>query len=213
MISQTILTMNVAVINLSEAVKKVLEMIQLKEGAYVCVSNVHMCMEAFDSAQFRTVINQADLVIPDGKPLSVAQKLLGHKNACHIRGQNIFSTLCEVSGEEQINIGFYGGDSDVVLGRVKSKLRSEYSDIRITYAFASPFRSLDDKEDADVVEQINAAVVDVLLVGIGCPKQEYWMAEHKGKLNCVMLGVGAAFDFISGNKNHAPRWMKNAGLE
>jgi len=210
---QKIITMDVDVIGLNESVNHVLSLAELDQGAYVCVSNVHMCLETFDSEVFCAVVNQADLVIPDGKPLSIAQKLLGHKNAVQVRGQDIMNALCAASGEKQINIGFYGGSSDAILELVKKNLFYKFPDIRITYNFSPPFRKLSEKEDAEVVEQINTARVDVLFVGIGCPKQEYWMVGHKDELNCVMLGVGAAFDFIAGNKKHAPIWMQKIGLE
>ena len=210
---QKIITMDVDVTTLDNAIEQVLSFLKLEQGAYVCVSNVHMCMETFDSEKFRNVVNQADLIIPDGKPLSVAQKLVGYKNAEQVRGQDIMNSLCAISGEKNINIGFYGGSSDTILDLVKTKLLKQYQDIKITYSFSPPFRTLTDEEDLNVVKQINDAKVDVLFVGIGCPKQEIWMAEHKDKLNCVMLGVGAAFDFIAGNKKHAPRWIQKIGLE
>jgi len=213
MIRQKIVTMDVDVTSLSLSVGKVLNLINLHKGAYVCVSNVHMCMETFDSLSFRSVVNQAELVIPDGKPLSIAQKLLGHKNASQVRGQDIMNALCELSGKKNLNIGFYGGSSDSILELVQSNLTKQYPDIKITYSFSPPFRALTDEEDAKVIEEINNTNVDILFVGIGCPKQEIWMAEHKEQLHCVMLGVGAAFDFIAGNKKHAPRWVQRIGLE
>ncbi len=208
-----IISMGVDLTNLSLSVRGVIDLARSGQGAYVCVSNVHMCMETFDSPDFRHVVDQADWVIPDGKPLSIAQKLLGHKNATQVRGQDIMNALCELSGKENITIGFYGGSSDSILDLVQNNLRTQYPDIKISYAFSPPFRALSDEEDGAVVEKINAANVDVLFVGIGCPKQENWMAEHKEQLSCVMLGVGAAFDFIAGNKKHAPRWVQSVGLE
>ena len=213
MMRQKVITMDVDVVSLDSAVDRVLNLVGLNCGAYVCVSNVHMCMEAFDSSNFCEVVNQADLIIPDGKPLSIAQKLLGYKNAAQVRGQDIMNALCDLSGVKDINIGFYGGSSDAILDLVKSNLVKQYPDIKITYSFSPPFRSLSVEEDLNVVEQINNSKVDVLFVGIGCPKQENWMAEHKDRLNCVMLGVGAAFDFIAGNKRHAPRWVQKIGME
>jgi len=205
--------MKVNVIALSSALEQVNGMARDGFGAYVCVSNVHMCMETFDSVDFCKVVNEADLVIPDGKPLSIAQKLLGHKNAEQVRGQDIMNALCAVSGEKSLHIGFYGGSSEAILDLVEANLLDQYPDIKISYAFSPPFRALSEQEDAEVVEQINRANVDVLFVGIGCPKQEIWMAGHKNKLSCVMLGVGAAFDFIAGSKKNAPRWMQDMGLE
>jgi len=211
--SLTILNMIVHVLSLDEAVKYVCEYSNQLKGYYICVANVHMVMEAFDSESFRTTVNQADLIIADGKPLSIAQKLLGHKDAAQVRGQDIMNALCAISGKKNINIGFYGGSSEAVLELVKANLLQQYSDIKITYSFSPPFRSLTGEEDIEVIKKINGAKVDVLFVGIGCPKQEMWMAEHKDKLNCVMLGVGAAFDFVAGNKKHAPRWIQSIGLE
>ncbi len=208
-----IITMGVDLTDLDTAVKRVLDLSDSENGAYVCVSNVHMCLETFDSPDFCVVVNQADLVIPDGKPLSIAQNLLGYQEAAQVRGQDIMNSLCAISGKENLNIGFYGGSSDDILDLVKSNLLEQYPDINITYALSPPFRPLTNDEDREVVSQINFSDVDVLFVGIGCPKQEKWMAEHKDKLNCVMLGVGAAFDFIAGNKKHAPRWIQNLGME
>lgn len=213
LVRSDIIKMKVNVVALSSALQQVKDMARDGFGAYVCVSNVHMCMETFDSVDFCKVVNDADLVIPDGKPLSIAQKLLGNTDAQQVRGQDIMNSICAVSGEESLNIGFYGGSSEVILDLVKANLLTQYPDIKISYAFSPPFRALSEQEDADVVEQVNKAKIDILFVGIGCPKQERWMAEHKDKLSCVMLGVGAAFDFIAGSKKHAPRWMQNIGLE
>ena len=128
-----IITMDVDTIVLESAVEKVLSLASLDYGTYVCVANVHMCMETFDSPDFRMIVNQANLVIPDGKPLSIAQKILGHKNTSQVRGQDIMNTLCKLSRKKDINIGFYGGSSDVILNRVESNLLKNYPDIQITY--------------------------------------------------------------------------------
>jgi N-acetylglucosaminyldiphosphoundecaprenol N-acetyl-beta-D-mannosaminyltransferase len=208
-----VIGLNAAVTNLEEVLSNVIHLSGKGLGSYVCVSNVHMCMEVFDSAEFKSVVNNADLVIPDGRPLSWAQKLLGHKNAEQVRGQDIMNAICEQSGTKKLNIGLYGGSSDELLKQVITELKTSYPDINITFSYSPPFRPLTDEEDSDIVKQINDADVNVLFVGIGCPKQERWMAEHKEQLNCVMLGVGAAYDFIAGSKKHAPRWMQRVGLE
>jgi len=170
-------------------------------------------MEVFDSEDFANVVNNADLVLPDGRPIAWAQILLGHSNAEQVRGQDIMTALCAASGPKNFNIGFYGGSSTSSLDEVVAKLKNSFPDINITYTYSPPFRPLMPDEDTAVVDAINASKVDVLFVGIGCPKQERWMAEHKDRLHCVMLGVGAAFDFIAGSKKHAPRWMQKIGLE
>ena len=208
-----VIRMEVDVVDLDNSLVIVEDLALLKKGSYVCVSNVHMCMEAFDSPEFASIVNSADLTIPDGKPIFWAQKLLRHTDAEQVRGQDIMNALCASAGTRTLNIGLYGGNSDELLTVVKNKLRASYPDISITYAYSPPFRTLTAAEDADVIRQINLAKVNVLFVGIGCPKQERWMAEHKGEINCVMLGVGAAYDFIAGSKKYAPRWMQQIGME
>jgi N-acetylglucosaminyldiphosphoundecaprenol N-acetyl-beta-D-mannosaminyltransferase len=174
---------------------------------------VHMCVETMGSNTFQKVVNDSDFVIPDGKPLSWAQSLLGHPNAEQVRGQDIMNAICSISGEQSLNIGLYGGSSAELLAEVNNVLLASHPNINIVYTFSPPFRPLTEDEDTDVVAGINLAKVDVLFVGIGCPKQEYWMAEHKDELSCVMLGVGAVFDFIAGSKKHAPRWVQDIGME
>ncbi len=209
----TIITMEVDVINIQSSLNKVYYLAASQHGAYVCVSNVHMCMEAFDSEDFQTIVNNADLVIPDGRPLSWAQKLLGYDVAEQVRGQDIMNSICEYSGIKNFKIGFYGGSSDALLRKVVDQLKNSYSDINIKFMYSPPFRSLTVEEDDELVRRVNESGINILFVGTGCPKQERWMSEHKNKFSCVMIGVGAAFDFIAGSKRHAPRWMQKMGLE
>lgn len=209
----TVIGMDVDVVNIETSLTNIEALARTNQGAYVCVSNVHMCMEVFDRDDFELIVNNADLVIPDGRPISWAQKLLGSKNAEQVRGQDIMNELCRLSGEKKLNIGLYGGSSDTLLEQVISKLKQSYPDINISFNYSPPFRPLTQSEDEEIISNINEAEVNVLFVGIGCPKQEAWMAEHKDKVNCVMLGVGAAYDFISGDKNHAPKWMQKLGFE
>jgi N-acetylglucosaminyldiphosphoundecaprenol N-acetyl-beta-D-mannosaminyltransferase len=211
--SCTVISMDVNVTNIRIALTRVEALANSKAGSYVCVANVHMCMEVFDSHEFKSVVNNADLVIPDGRPLSWAQKLLGHSEAEQVRGQDIMNSICQQSGTKNLNIGLYGGSSDELLLQVVTALKASYPDIKIPFSYSPPFRPLTDEEDQGMIRKINDSNVNVLFVGIGCPKQERWMAEHKDSLNCVMLGVGAAYDFIAGSKKHAPRWMQRVGLE
>lgn len=209
----TVVTMDVNITDQDKTADQIETLTKSGKGAYICVSNVHMCMETFDSHQFRSIVNDADLVIPDGRPIYWAQRLLGDKSARQVRGQDIMNRICKTSAKRGMTIGLYGGSSVELLCSVEQKLKANYPGISIRYSYSPPFRQLTDNEDATVIEAINKSGVDILFVGIGCPKQERWMAEHKDQLNCVMLGVGAAFDFIAGSKRHAPRWLQLLGLE
>lgn len=209
----TVVALKVNVTNIVEVLSNVREMSKSKLGAYICLSNVHMCMESYDSAEFRNIVNNADMVLPDGRPIYWALRLLGNKSAQQVRGQDLMNAICAESASRGLKIGFYGGSSDNVLKEVTSVLAEQYPKISIVYKYSPPFRSLTTEEDASVIKAIHDSSVDVLFVGIGCPKQECWMAEHKDKLGCVMIGVGAAFDFVSGSKKHAPHILQVLGME
>lgn len=204
--------MSVAISSYENAGEQIIKSAQSKVGGYVCVANVHMCMEAFDSNEFNRVVNDADLVVPDGMPLVWALKLLGEKTAAQVRGSDLLLHLCNEASGKDISIGLYGGTPDS-LHDFESFLHRKFPDINIVFSVSPPFRELTPEEKNHYVQEINRSGCGILFVGIGCPKQERWMAEQKDKLSCVMIGVGAAFDFFSGRKKHAPRWMQHFGLE
>ncbi len=201
----------VDVTSYESAVRAVLGWAELQESRSVCIANVHMIMEAYDGSDFRSVVNGADLVTPDGMPLVCALRLLGAK-ASRVYGPDLTPLVLAAAAEAGVPVGFYGG-SGPVLERLLVKLRDQFPALRIGYAWAPPFRPLTAEEDAREVAAINDSGARILLLGLGCPKQERWMAEHKGRIQCVMLGVGAAFDFLAGAKPQAPRWMMRCGLE
>jgi N-acetylglucosaminyldiphosphoundecaprenol N-acetyl-beta-D-mannosaminyltransferase len=204
--------MRVDVTSYPHASGQIMKWSLFEAGKYICVSNVHMCMESFDNPDFCRVVNGADLVVPDGKPLVWAQKLLGEEKAAQVRGSDLLLTVCKAAEKAKIPIGLYGG-TEKSLSDFIQFLKSVYPDLSIPFANSPPFREVTQEEDAGYIKAINASGIRILFVGIGCPKQEKWMAGHKDKLRCVMIGVGAAFDFFSGQKKHAPRWMQKAGME
>jgi N-acetylglucosaminyldiphosphoundecaprenol N-acetyl-beta-D-mannosaminyltransferase len=194
------------------AAAKVLAWANATESRYVCVANVHVTMESYDSPEFRAIVNGADLVTPDGMPLVWALRLFGVARATRVYGPTLTEHLLERASTAGVAVGFYGA-SPSVLARMLDACRRRFPELSVAYAYAPPFRELTAAEDAAVVRQINESGARILFVGLGCPKQERWMASHKGRVNAVMLGVGAAFDFLSGVKSQAPAWMQRAGLE
>lgn len=204
--------MNVDVSSLSHATEKISNWVISRRGGYVCVSNVHMCMEVFDNKGYAEIVNGSDLTLSDGKPISWAQRALGHKNAQQVRGEDITLALCKEAEDKGLSVGFFGA-TEALLEQITLILAERFPKLDIDYTCAPPFRLVTDEEDEKYVAAINASGVSILFVGLGCPKQEIWMAGHKDRINCVMLGVGAAFDFIAGNKRNAPRWMQRVGLE
>lgn len=203
----------VQISSLAQAVDAITMRSQQRQGGYVCLANVHMCMEAIDDPVFLRVLQQAALVLADGRPIFWAQRLLGATKAQQVRGFNLVLALCAQIQQQELRLGFYGGQDDAVLAQLKLHLLRRFPQLNIVYAYAPPFRVLSAAEDQDQVAAIKAARVDILLVGLGCPKQEWWMAAHRSQLSAVMLGVGAAFDFIAERKAHAPAWLQAIGLE
>jgi N-acetylglucosaminyldiphosphoundecaprenol N-acetyl-beta-D-mannosaminyltransferase len=182
------------------------------ESRYVCAANVHVVMTAYDIHTFDDVINRADLVTPDGMPLVWILRLKGVKGQARVYGPTLMLHVLEMAASEKIPVGFYGS-TDQTLQKLIIHLRKLYPGLQIAYAFSPPFRSLDQQESTKISQEISASGARILFVGLGCPKQEKWMGEQKGKIPAVMLGVGAAFDFHAGTKSQAPGWMQTIGLE
>jgi N-acetylglucosaminyldiphosphoundecaprenol N-acetyl-beta-D-mannosaminyltransferase len=210
--NHSILGMRVDATNYNKATNQVIQWAKNNESRYVCIANVHMTMEAYDKPEFKKVVNSADMVTPDGMPLVWTLRHLGIKINDRVYGPTLMLHVCEAAEKYGIPIGLYGGSSET-LEALKKNLKNKYTKIKIIYSYSPPFRSLTPEEDEQIVTDINALGVKILFVGLGCPKQEYWMNSHQERLKLVMLGVGAAFDFHAGKVKQAPRWMQSIGLE
>jgi len=179
---------------------------------YVCAAAVNNVMQAYDSEEFRRVMNEADLVTPDGMPLVWGLRCLGHRCASRVYGPDLTLRLLAMAEESGLAAGFYGGDPQT-LARLVETVRRRFPALAVAYAYSPPFRELTREEAERVADEINASATRILFVGLGSPKQDAWMAAQKGRVGAVMVGVGAAFDFLAGTKRQAPRWMMRAGLE
>jgi N-acetylglucosaminyldiphosphoundecaprenol N-acetyl-beta-D-mannosaminyltransferase len=210
---RSILGMRVDSTTYDEATSTIMGWARSAASHYVCIANVHMAMEAYDSREFADIVNGADLVTADGMPLVWALQRMGIKDAQRVCGPELMPFVLRAAAEQGVPIGFYGGSSPHFLRRLLDVIREEFPGIRVAYAFSPPFRELSEEENHKIVKAIAASGARVLFVGLGCPKQEQWMAEHRENLTCTMLGVGAAFDFLAGIKPIAPVWMKQMGLE
>jgi len=200
------------VCNHASAIERIADLVKKNSGGYVCFLTVHMAMESFDNADFAAKVNGADLIVPDGMPLVWMQKLQGAKNAARVRANDLMILLCKYAEANDLRIGFYGGQQKVI-DVILKRAQKDFPRLKIVYAFSPPFRALTVGEDLKITTEINDAKPDILFMGLGCPKQENWMAQHKNKLKSVMLGVGASFDFYAGNVAESPEWMGKLGLE
>lgn len=210
--SRQILGMRVDCTRYDEAVELICELSRGDRGASVCVATVHMVMEAYDDPNYRRLVNGADLVTSDGVPLVWGLRLLGLPRAERVYGPTLTPKLCAKASETGRRVGFLGGTEDT-LAALSRQLRRDFPALEIVFSYAPPFRPLCEEEDIALVAAIEDAGVQILFVGLGCPKQERWMAEHRDRLHCTSIGVGAAFDFIAGKKLQAPGWIQRSGLE
>jgi N-acetylglucosaminyldiphosphoundecaprenol N-acetyl-beta-D-mannosaminyltransferase len=161
---------------------------------------------------FLRVVNEADMATPDGMPVLWMLRRLGFSAQQRISGANLMWRYVALAESRGDTVYFYGS-SDATLTLLSERLRAAFPGLRVAGTQSPPFRALTAEEDAESVARINASGAGVVFVSLGCPKQEKWMAAHRGRIRAVMFGVGAAFDFHAGVINRAPLWMQRCGLE
>ena len=152
------------------------------------------------------------MAIPDGGPLSTVGQKRGHKNMERTTGPSLMGEIFEISAKKGYRHYFYGSKEET-LELLYQKLTSNYPGIQIAGMYSPPFRPLTEEEDKAIIERINETKPDFVWVGLGAPKQEKWMAAHQGKIDGLMLGVGAGFDYYAENIKRAPMWMQKHNLE
>lgn len=199
-------------VSYATASDRILQWTKVSDSHYVCIANVHMLMEAHDSPKFRDIVNNADLITPDGIPLVWMMRAKGQRAQTRVYGPTLMLHVLEAAVRENLAVGFYGSKPEVLNMLVK-RMQAKYQGLKVSFLCSPPFRELSQSEDNEIIQKINDSGVQIMFVGLGCPKQEKWMAVHRGKIQAVMIGVGAAFDFHAGVKAQAPLWMQKVGLE
>jgi len=208
-----ILGVGISAINMAMALETIERWIIEQSPHYVCVTPVHSVMDCQRDLELRRIQNASGLSTPDGMPLVWLSRLKGFRHVERVYGPDLMLALCERSAAKGYRHFFYGG-AEGVPEQLASVLQKRFPGLQVAGFFSPPFRPLAPEEDEQIVQIINKAAPDVVWVGLGSPKQERWMAEHVGRLTApVLIGVGAAFDFLTGRKPQAPRWMQRAGLE
>ncbi len=177
-------------------------------GKYICAANVHTTVTAYENEVYRAAQNGAVLAIPDGGPLSSVGRKRGDTGMQRTTGPSYRQEMLKGRYRH-----YFYGSTEETLEKMKEALNRDYPDAVIAGMYSPPFRTLAPEEDAEVIRMINEADADFVWIGLGAPKQEYWMAEHKDKVHGLMVGVGAAFDYLAGNINRAPEWMQKHSLE
>jgi N-acetylglucosaminyldiphosphoundecaprenol N-acetyl-beta-D-mannosaminyltransferase len=194
------------------AVQRMLAWARGRDSRYVCACNVHSVVTARQDAAFAAAVEGADLATPDGAPVAWMLRRLGAPGQRRVSGPDLMWQACAAAAAGGIAVYLYGS-TEATLSRLRERLQREWPLLEIAGAMSPPFRPLSPAEDDAIVDEINRSGAGLVWVSLGCPKQEQWMAAHRGRVQAVMVGVGAAFDFHAGTKPRAPAWMRDSGLE
>lgn len=207
-----IMGVDIAAVDMDWLLRFTDENIRQLSGDYMCVSNVHTVVTASEDPAYEAIQNGGIMAIPDGGPLSSVGRKRGFRNMQRTPGPSYMEEIFKLSGKMRYRHYFYGSTKET-LERLKSALQSNYPGIRIVGMYSPPFGPVTEAEDARITQRINEAGADFIWVGLGAPKQERWMADHQGKVEGFMVGVGAGFDYFAGNIRRAPEWMQRHNLE
>lgn len=193
-------------------VERIVSLGSQKRSSYVCVANVHMTVEARRDASFAAMVNGADLVTPDGMPLAIAMRLLHGMKQERAAGMDLFPDLLAAAESSGLSVFLYGS-KEQVLAAVIDRISREFPRLKVAGSYSPPFRPLADQEAAEEVSFINRSGAHIVLVALGCPKQERWMAGNQGRIDAVMVGIGGALPVYAGLQKRAPRLMQRLSLE
>jgi N-acetylglucosaminyldiphosphoundecaprenol N-acetyl-beta-D-mannosaminyltransferase len=201
-------------VQISDVVARIEEWIGRRERCHsIAATGMHGIVEAQHDLSFKRILNTTDLNVPDGTPLVWMGRRCGHVLPRRVYGPDLLLAFCEVTKGKDYRHFFYGGEPGVA-ERLATSLQSRFPGMRVSGTFSPPFRPLNGNEEEEIAHLISSAAPDIVWVGLGTPKQERWMHEHKNLLRVpVLVGVGAAFDVLSGRRRQAPRWMREHGLE
>ena len=207
-----IMGVNIAAINMGWLLDYLEKNLLEIKGDYICVSNVHTTVTSYEDEKYCEIQNNGLMAIPDGGPLSTVGRKRGYKNMERTTGPSLMGEIFEISAKKGYRHYFYGSE-EKTLELLYKKLTSCYPKIQIAGMYSPPFRQMMEEEDTAIEEQINETKPDFVWVGLGAPKQEKWMSEHQGKIDGLMIGVGAGFDYYAENIKRAPEWMQKHNLE
>lgn len=208
-----ILGVGVSALTMEAALRESERLLDRGERGYVCVTGVHGIIEAQGDEQFREILNSSFLTTPDGMPTVWLGRLQGFRTMTRVYGPDYMLGLCERSVALGYRHFLYGGKPGIA-EELRAELTRRFPGIEIVGTYTPPFRPLNAQEEKQLYEQLESSKADILWCGLSTPKQERFMATYFQKLPVkLMVGVGAAFDLLSGNLREAPDWMKQAGLQ
>jgi N-acetylglucosaminyldiphosphoundecaprenol N-acetyl-beta-D-mannosaminyltransferase len=211
-LTQNVIGFPVASASFEQQAEAILHWSKRNLSKVVCVANVHMLTEASWDAGLADVLQSADLVTPDGMPLVWMIQLLKRAPQDRVAGLDLMLAVCKKAEADGVGV-FFLGSEEAILAKMRSRLNQEFPNLRLLGMESWPFRPLTAAEDAAVIDQVNQSGAGIVFLSLGCPKQEFWMAQHQGKIKAVMVGIGGVFPLYAGIYRRAPAALRAAGLE
>lgn len=207
-----ILGVNIAAVDMRWLLNFTDKNIKELSGDYMCVSNVHTTVTAWEDKEYRKIQNGGIMAIPDGVPLVILSQKRGFPQTSRTDGPEYMLQILKMSEKRGYRHFFYGSTQET-LEKMRKVIERDYPKVQIAGMYSPPFRPLTEAEDMGIIQMINKAEADFVWIGLGAPKQERFMAAHQGKVHGLMIGIGAGFDYLSGNIKRAPMWMQKCSLE
>ena len=195
-----------------QAADQILDWARAGEARYACFSNAHGVVEALDDPAFADALNGADLNLPDGMSIVREMRARGGDQPDRVYGPDAMLSVARRAAWDGVPVALYGSSPEVI-ERLRRRLPKKAPGLQIVEAISPPFRPLTPEEDEADVQRLRHSGARIVFVGLGCPRQERWCAEHAARVGAVCLGVGAAFDFHAGLLRQAPAVLQRAGLE
>jgi N-acetylglucosaminyldiphosphoundecaprenol N-acetyl-beta-D-mannosaminyltransferase len=211
-VREPVLGVLVDVLDWTTAVERICGWAQRRESRYVSICDAHSIVCASRDPQHGRHIADADMVTPDGWPVAAMLRRFGHPQQQRINGPDLMERLLVEAELRGLRVYVYG-TTDRTLAALKTALMAAYPNLNIVGMHSPPFRPLSEAEDAADIARIHASGAHLVMTGLGCPKEDHWMFAHRGRVQAVVLGIGAGIDFHAGTVARAPAWMRDHGLE
>lgn len=212
LVRHQLITIQISLGQYSDFVTAIINNAEMSSSSYVCVANVHMLVEAHNDPDFAEVVNNSEIITPDGNPLTWALKFLYGISQPRVAGMDLLPSLLDEASKKSIPIYFYGGTTSM-LNSTLEYVAHFYPNLNIAGVYSPPFRPLTSIEESFVIDNINNSKAKIVFVALGCPKQEKWMASMKGRVQATMIGIGGALPVMIGLQKRAPIWMQKSSLE
>lgn len=206
-----VINVDISIGSFAEHVQAICSLGSRHQSSYVCCVNSHMAVEAREPS-FNAVVNNADMATADGMPILYSMQWLAKVKQERVAGNDLMPALLQEAERKGLGVYLYGGKQEV-LDTIIARAAKEHTRSPIVGHDSPPFRQLTSAEMDETAARINASGAHIVMVALGCPKQERWMAAMKGKINGVMLGLGGAFLLYAGVDSRAPKWMRTLSLE